>query len=85
MTTSNEETHGQLQRFHGDTEYFGAHYQELLDQYPEQWVAVYNQAVVGSNTDFDTLLDDLEEKAVPLESVLIEHLSREEETWILAA
>ena len=30
-----------------NTEYYEAHYQELFDQYPEQWVAIYNQEVVA--------------------------------------
>ncbi len=74
-----------IQQFHSDSEYFSTHYTELVEQYPEQWVAIYHKNVVGSSDDHYALLDTLQEKAVPLEDVVIEHVTRDEELWILAA
>lgn len=72
-------------RLKQDTTYYEAHYEELLEQYPEQWVAIYQQKVVGTASDGRELLLSLKEKGFPLRHVLVKHLTREEEVWILAA
>ncbi len=79
-----EDVQAELQRFKRDTAYYEAHYEELLEQYSEQWVAIYNQQVVGASPDFDQLLDDLEARGVPPGKGLIEYLTRKEEIWILS-
>lgn len=80
-----QETQIELKRFHGDTQYFDSHYQEFLNEYPEQWVAVYNQEVVGTGPQFRPLLKQLKAQGVNLSKVVIERVSREPETWIFAA
>ena len=66
-----------------NTEYYETHYQDLLDQYPEQWVAIYNQEVVGTSSDARELLMRLKQEGVPLNKALVKHLTREEEVFIL--
>ena len=73
----------ELQRFKKDTAYYEAHHDELLEKYPEQWVAIYNQKVVGASPDYEQLLTDLEGKGVPIERTLFKHLTHKEELWIL--
>ncbi len=75
----------ELQRFKRDTQYYEAHRAKLLTQYPEQWVAVFNQQVVGAAPDFDQLLSILEQSGIPAERALIEHVTRKEELLILRA
>jgi hypothetical protein len=77
------ELQAELQRFKRDTQYYEAHREELLTQYPEQWVAVFNQQVVGAAPDFEQLLALLEQSAIPVERTLIEHVTRKEELLIL--
>jgi hypothetical protein len=77
------ELQAELQRFKRDTQYYEAHREELLTQYPEQWVAVFNQQVVGAAPDFEQLLAMLEQSGVPVERTLIEHVTRKEELLIL--
>ena len=74
----------ELQRFQRDVDYFQAHQEELLSKYPDQWVAIYNQQVVGAAQDPEQLLDQLEEQGIPIEHALFEHLSTKEELWILS-
>ena len=45
-----------LQRFKCDTAYYEAHHAALLERYPEQWIAIYNQQVVGIGPDYEQLL-----------------------------
>ena len=77
------ELQAELQRFKQDTQYYEAHREDLLKQYPEQWVAIFNQQVVGAAPDFDQLLITLEQSGIPAERALIEHVTRREELLIL--
>ena len=77
------ELQAELQRFKRDTQYYEAHWEELLTQYPEQWIAVFNQQVVGAAPDFEQLLVMLEQSGIPVERTLIEHVTRKEELLIL--
>lgn len=72
-----------LRRLKRDTAYFEAHYKDLLEQYPKQWVAILDQRVVGASSDYERLLDDLEVKGVPMERAVFKHLTNKEEVWLL--
>ena len=74
----------ELQRFKRDTVYYEAHHKELLARYPEQWVAISNQQVVGVAPDYEQLLDELQAKGFSVGHVLMEHLTRHDELLILA-
>lgn len=74
----------ELERFQRDIDYFEAHQQELLHQYPDAWVAIFNEQIVGKHTEFEQLLTDLEERGIPIEKVLVRHLTTREELLILA-
>ena len=74
----------ELQKFAKDGQFLDAHYEELLEQYPEQWVAVFDEQVVGAGFDFEQLLDDLKVRGLPLGRIVIEKVSAENEVWILA-
>ena len=67
-----------------EAQYYEAHYEELLDQYPEQWVAILDQKVVGISSDPRELLQNLKDQGMSLRRVLVKHVTREQETWILA-
>lgn len=81
MTTS--DVRAELEHFKRDTAYFEQHREELLEQYPEQWVAVFNQQVVGADPDFDRLLDGLQARGIPVGQVPVELLTRKDELLIL--
>ena len=73
----------ELERFHADAEYFERHRQELLERYPERWVAVYNQEVVGSAKDIKRLVRQLERKGIQPGRTYREYLTEKEELLIL--
>ncbi len=58
--------------------------QDLLARYPDQWIAIYNQAGVGSAEKFDDLLIALRQRDMPPEQTLVERLSRDDDVLILA-
>ncbi|MPZ13002.1 MAG: hypothetical protein GEU73_01015 [Chloroflexi bacterium] len=78
-----QEIQQDLERFRRDTEYFDRHRQEFLQQYPEQWVAVYHQQVVGAARDPKRLVKQLERKGIPPGLVFHEYVTDQEDLLIL--
>jgi hypothetical protein len=78
-----EEIQRKLEHFHRDVEYYEAHQEEFLDLYPEQWVAVFSEQVVGACPDYERLLDELQENGVPLSSVYIQLATNKDEILIV--
>ncbi len=72
-----------LERFKKDMDYYEAHRDKLLKEYPEQWVAIFNEDVVDTAPDPDQLLDELRKQGIPTEHVFIQHLTRNDELLIL--
>ncbi len=83
MTSENQQK--SLARFQQDVDYYESRYEELLQQYPEQWVAILNRTVVGSDTNLDRLLSRLDAEGIPIEKALIEHVTAEEDVLILSS
>ena len=73
----------QQAHFHRDVMYVQDHYNDLLDQHPEQWIAVYDQTVVGVDADLERLIDRLRTQGIPPEHTVTEFLTREDVIWIL--
>ena len=73
----------ELARFQADALYLDQHRQELLAQYPDQWVAIYHQQVVGAAKDPKRLLNQLKRKGIPPGEVHRERLSTKEDLLIL--
>jgi hypothetical protein len=77
------EHQAQSRRFQRDIEFYEAHRDQLLEQYPEQWVAIFNQHVAGVDPDVDRLLASLHERGIPTASALIEHLTIDDDLLVL--
>jgi hypothetical protein len=72
-----------MKRFHEDGQFFDTHYDELLKKYPELWIAVFYKEVVGTDTDFDRLLDDLKSRGFPLNRMVIDRVTAQKIKWFL--
>ena len=59
-------------------DYIYAHRNELLEQCPEQWIAVYKKKIVGNHKNVIFLVRELRASGIPLQQVVLEKLSREE-------
>lgn len=79
-----QEKQAALRRFHQNVEYFQVHWRELLKRYPEQWVAILDEEIVGANPDYADLLDELKAKRVPLGKVFIQRATDKDELLILS-
>jgi hypothetical protein len=74
-----------LERYGADAAYFDAHRAELLEGYPDHWVAVYNQEVVGAAREIEDLVKVLEGKGIQPGRTYREYLTDKEELLILPA
>jgi len=72
-----------MDRYRADAAYFEAHRRALLEEYPEQWVAVYHQEVVGAAKDIKRLVKQLERKGIRPGRTYREYLTDKEELLIL--
>ncbi len=63
-----------LKQFRLDREYLQAHYDELLAQYPDEWVAILNEQLVGHAPDPGKLCEQLRAAGIRPGAVLREHL-----------
>ena len=73
----------ELDRYRHDAVYFEEHRADLLADYAEQSVAIYNRRVAASAERLPDLLNKLDQAGLPRCHVFIEHLSREEDVLIL--
>ena len=80
-----QEKQAELRRFRRDVDYYQAHQEELLKQYPEQWVAIFNEQVVGAAADYYQVLDQVQAKRISVGRVFIERLTTKDELLILRA
>ncbi len=73
----------ELKRYKRDVEYLEAHYSELLQSHPDQWIAIYDRKVVGTSPDLTQLLDQIQSAGISPGVTLTEYLSTQEEVLIL--
>jgi len=72
-----------LNRFREDSQFLDHNHEKFVKKYPDQWVAAYNKKIVGVNSDFETLLDELRQKGISPGETAIELMTTEKVTWIL--
>ena len=73
----------ELERFKKDTTFYEAHYEELLQKYPDRWVAIYNEQVVGNAKDLNRLIAQLHKKRIPQGRAFVEYVTDKEDLLIL--
>jgi hypothetical protein len=72
-----------LRRFATDVRYMQSIRQELLRNYIEQWVAVYDGALVGNAENLERLLKQLSDKNIRHDEAVIEYLAKERKAMLL--
>ena len=72
LRQSAERISQELEQYRADAEYFDRDYNSLREQYPDVWVAVYKNQVVGSNRDQKRLVRDLRKQGLPAGNIYME-------------
>ena len=78
MLEVGQQSQAELERFAKDIEYCEERYQELLDRYPEQWIAILNQEIVGDGSNFDLMLADMNARGIPVWQTLTRFMTTED-------
>ena len=73
----------ELQRFKKDTAYYEEHREELLKKYPDRWVAIYDEQLVGAAKVLNRLIAQLQKKGVPRGRAFVEYVTEKEDLLIL--
>ena len=68
----------ELERFTADVMYVENNREELLRQYSERWVAVYNKQVVGAAKHLKVLIKQLDRKGVSSAHAYVEYLTEKD-------
>ena len=72
-----------LQEFRKAARVLSANYPRLIDQYPNQWVGVYQGKVRAHGRTLKSLLSQLTEKGFPKQKVIVRFIDRNQRTMIL--
>ena len=73
----------ELERFRDDALYVDQHREELIQQFPERWVAVYHHQVVADDRDPGELIKKLRKKGIDPGQAYRAHLSNKDDLLIL--
>jgi len=73
----------EMERFRKDASYYEERREELLKKYPDRWVAIYNEQVVGTAKDLNRLITQLQKKEIPQGRAFVEFVTEKEDLLIL--
>lgn len=72
-----------IEQFEADRAFFDEHREELLERYPDRWIAIYHQQVVGTARDPRRLAAQLRRKGIPPGEVFREYVTARDDVLIL--
>ncbi len=77
------EIHQDLRRFSETASILSSDHPRLIDQYPLQWIAVYQGAVSATGKTLKSLITQLRKRKIPPEKTIIRFIGKEERALIL--
>ena len=72
-----------LRRFEDDVRYLQSIRHDLLLKYPDHWVAVYENCVVGRARTIEELRKQLAVKSIPRNEAVFDFMARERKAMLL--
>lgn len=72
-----------LRAFQKSARVFSDNYPRLIDEYPDQWVAVADSAVMASGDTLEQVLERIDDKNISRADVIIRFIERTQRTLIL--
>ena len=57
--------------------------QRLIDEYPQQWVAIYDGQVASAANSFKGVLSAIDARNIPRDKVIVRYIDTEPRTMIL--
>lgn len=56
---------------------------QLMKQFPQEWVAYYEERMCAHSSSYDDLLSELENKGIPLKETAVRYMDTNPQTLIL--
>lgn len=78
-----QELERKLRRFGGDVRYLQSIRQDLLRQYVDHWVAVYEASVAAHAKTAEELQKQLLEKGIPVNEAVVDFIASERKAMLL--
>lgn len=72
-----------LRESEANRKYLEAHREELLRQYPDEWIGILHQRVVAHGTSKQRVWQAVVDAGGDPHSVFLRHLTTEEQVWLL--
>ena len=66
-----------------DVQFLEAHWDDLLEQYPDKWIAIWDKEVVASAESESGLTPQLRAKGLQSSGVLIQEMETDPKPWLL--
>lgn len=73
----------QLQVYHRAARVLSSNHPRLINHYPKQWVAVYKGRVRAHGNTYNAVVNQIVEKGLPREHVLMRFIDKNQRTMIL--
>lgn len=73
----------ELQRFQKDAQILSSEHHQLIERYPNRWIAVYDGKVRAHARTLNALISKIERQGFPRDHVIIRYIDRSERTLIL--
>ena len=75
--------HRELQHFRKAAQALSSDHPRLMDQYPNQWVAVYRGKVAAHGLTLDSVLKKMKRKKIPQGRTIVRYIEKNQRTMIL--
>lgn len=73
-----------MKEFETNTKWIGSHYREMQATYPDEWIAIWKEEVVGHSTDIVSLREYLQNQfPIDYEEIPAEYMTSEDVHLIL--
>jgi|SRR5439155_15399623 len=72
-----------LQQFRKAAQALSSDHPRLIDEYPNQWVAVYRGKVAAHGPTLDAVLGKMKRKAIPQARTIVRYIEKNKRTMIL--
>jgi len=73
----------ELQSFRRGAKVLSSKHPRLIDRYPKKWVAVYRGKVEAHGRTFRSVLQQIEQKRLPREHIIVRYIDKNQRTMIL--
>jgi hypothetical protein len=73
----------ELRDFAAAAQVLSSDHPRLIDEYPDQWVAIYEGQVCAHGESLKSVLNQLAEQHIPAEKAIVRFIERAQKTMIL--